>query len=148
MKLGIIGFGNMAEAILGGILSSGFITKDEVMASGKDEIMLKKASEKYGIQTENDNKVVVAEADVILLSVKPQILPEVIDEIKDICSQEKLIISIVTALGLRGCMWGVSCCSERALLNVSVNGLLIAAASLIVAPKLSVCGLSSCGTQA
>lgn len=95
MKLGIIGFGNMAEAILGGILSSGFITKDEVMASGKDEAMLKKASEKYGIQTENDNKVVVADADVILLSVKPQILPEVIDEIKDICSQEKLIISIV-----------------------------------------------------
>ena len=95
MKLGIIGFGNMAEAILGGILNGGFITKDKVMASGKDEVMMKKASEQYGIRTESDNKVVVTEADVILLSVKPQILPEIIDEIKEVCTDEKLIISIV-----------------------------------------------------
>ena len=45
MKLGIIGFGNMAEAILGGILSGGFVTKEEVTASGKDEAMLARASE-------------------------------------------------------------------------------------------------------
>lgn len=95
MKLGIIGFGNMAEAILGGILSGGFITKEEVMASGKDEAMLIKASEKYGIVTMDDNKKVVKEAEVILLSVKPQVLPYVIEEIKEICSEDKLIISIV-----------------------------------------------------
>ena len=56
MKLGIIGFGNMAEAILGGILSGGFIAKEDVTASGKDEAMLAKASEKYGISVEEDNK--------------------------------------------------------------------------------------------
>ncbi len=94
MKLGIIGFGNMAEAILGGILKSGFIAKEEVTASGKDEAMLSKASEKYGILVEKDNKKLVESADVILLSVKPQILPEVIAEIKEVCSAEKLIISI------------------------------------------------------
>ena len=49
MKLGIIGFGNMAEAILGGILENGFIAKEDVTTSGKDEAMLQKASEKYGI---------------------------------------------------------------------------------------------------
>ena len=55
MKLGIIGFGNMAEAILGGILESGFINKEDVVASGKDEAMLAKASDKYGIGVEKDN---------------------------------------------------------------------------------------------
>ncbi len=94
MKLGIIGFGNMAEAILGGILDSGFIVKEDVTASGKDESMLQKASEKYGIGVETDNKKVVMDSDVILLSVKPQIMAGVIDEIKDVCTQEKLIISI------------------------------------------------------
>lgn len=94
MKLGIIGFGNMAEAILGGILSNGFIAKEDVTASGKDEAMLAKASEKYGINVNDDNKKVVEWADVILLSVKPQIMPAVISEIKDVCSQDKLIISI------------------------------------------------------
>lgn len=94
MKLGIIGFGNMAEAILGGILNGGFIAKEDVMASGKDEVMLAKASEKYGICVEKDNKKLVENVDVILLSVKPQIMPEVIEEIKGVCSQDKLIISI------------------------------------------------------
>lgn len=101
MKLGIIGFGNMAEAILGGILSGGFIAKEDVTASGKDEAMLAKASEKYGISVEEDNKKVVADADVILLSVKPQILPDVIGEIKDVCSQDKLIISIAAGKSLQ-----------------------------------------------
>ena len=95
MKLGIIGFGNMAEAILGGILEGGFIGKEDVAASGKDDAMLAKASDKYGIGVEKDNCKLVQNSDVILLSVKPQILAEVIDEIKDVCTQEKLIISIV-----------------------------------------------------
>jgi len=101
MKLGIIGFGNMAEAILGGILSAGFVIKEDVTASGKDEAMLSKASEKYGINVEPDNKKVVTEADVILLSVKPQILPDVIAEIKDVCTQDKLIISIAAGKSLQ-----------------------------------------------
>jgi len=101
MKLGIIGFGNMAEAILGGILSGEFVVKEDVTASGKDEIMLAKASEKYGINVEPDNKKVVADADVILLSVKPQILPDVIAEIKDVCTQDKLIISIAAGKSLQ-----------------------------------------------
>ncbi len=94
MKLGIIGFGNMAEAILGGILENDFIAKEDVTASGKDEVMLQRASEKYGIAVNDDNKMVVESADVILLSVKPQIMADVIAEIKDVCSQDKLIISI------------------------------------------------------
>lgn len=101
MKLGIIGFGNMAEAILGGILSAGFVVKEEVTASGKDEAMLTKASEKYGINVEPDNKKVVSDADVILLSVKPQILPDVIAEIKDVCTSDKLIISIAAGKSLQ-----------------------------------------------
>ena len=95
MKLGIIGFGNMAEAILGGILESGFVNKKDVVASGKDDAMLAKASDKYGIGVQKDNCKVVEDSDVILLSVKPQILAEVISEIKGVCTQDKLIVSIV-----------------------------------------------------
>lgn len=94
MKLGIIGFGNMAEAILGGILANAFVEKENVTASGKDEAMLTKASEKYGIAVNEDNKKVVEMSDVILLSVKPQIMADVIAEIKDVCTADKLVISI------------------------------------------------------
>ena len=50
---------------------------------------------------------------------------------KNIC-----LFLVVTALGLRGCTWDVSGCREQVLLSVSVHGLLIAVASLTVAPKL------------
>ena len=95
MKLGIIGFGNMAEAILGGILECGFVSKEDVIASGKDEAMLKKASERYGIGVEKDNCAIVEKSDVILFSVKPQILADVIEEIKGVCTPDKLFVSIV-----------------------------------------------------
>ena len=101
MKLGIIGFGNMAEAILGGILNGGFIAKEDVAASGKDEAMLAKASEKYGIGVEMDNCKLVENSNVILLSVKPQIMQTVLDEIKGVCSRDKLIISIAAGKSLQ-----------------------------------------------
>ena len=101
MKLGIIGFGNMAEAILGGILNGGFIAKEDVAASGKDEAMLAKASEKYGIGVEMDNCKLVENSNVILLSVKPQIMQTVLDEIKGVCSKDKLIISIAAGKSLQ-----------------------------------------------
>ena len=94
MRLGVIGFGNMAEAIVGGILAKDFIKKEDVTVTGKDAAMLQKASEKYGIAVNEDNKKVVEMSDVILLSVKPQIMAEVIDEIKEVCTQDKLVISI------------------------------------------------------
>lgn len=94
MKIGFIGLGNMAKAIIGGMIKQGIVTADEIIGSAKTETTRSKLKEEYGIVTVADNRQVAEEAKVLVLAVKPIIFPEVIDEIKDVMSEEKLIISI------------------------------------------------------
>ena len=66
MKLGIIGFGNMAEAILAGILAKGFIRVQDVIVSRRSKDKLEETASKYGVAVTTDNKKVAKEADVII----------------------------------------------------------------------------------
>ncbi len=93
MKLGFIGAGNMAQAIIGGILKKGIMSKDDIIASAATEKTINKVSEEYGIKTTLDNRE-VAEAEILFLSVKPVYYQSVIDEIKDIVSSEQIIVTI------------------------------------------------------
>ena len=72
MKIGFIGAGNMAKAMLGGILVNGIFNKEEIIASDASEACLKAIEDNLGISTTTDNKIVVKQADVIVLAVKPQ----------------------------------------------------------------------------
>lgn len=94
MKIGFIGLGNMATAMLGGIIDKGLYKSSELIGSAKTEKTAKRVAEKYGIETCTDNKKVAECADVIVLAVKPVFLPEVISEIKGSVDESKLVISI------------------------------------------------------
>ena len=93
MKLGFIGCGTMANAIIGGILAKGLLTESEIIGSAPSEAGRAKASESR-IKVTADNKEVVKEADIIVLSIKPQMFDIVIPEIKDFVRDEQLIVSI------------------------------------------------------
>ena len=95
MKLGIIGAGNMASAIIGGIVNKGIIPAGEIICSSPVEAERQKAIESFGINATSDNKEVVNTSDVLLLAVKPQVIPVVAEEIKDTLRDDQLIISIV-----------------------------------------------------
>lgn len=94
MKIGFIGLGNMATAMIGGILGTGLCKPSEVIGSSKTQASAAKAAEKYGISTGTDNRTTAREADVIVLAVKPIFFQEVISEIRDIVDESKLVISI------------------------------------------------------
>lgn len=95
MKLGFIGLGNMASAIIGGILKKGLVSAQDIIGSDKFPAGCEKAAQEFGIEAVTDNKKVAAEADVLFFAVKPLFLPEVMAEIKDVLREETLIISIV-----------------------------------------------------
>lgn len=95
MKVGFIGLGNMASAIIGGILKQGELTADNIIGSAPTEAARQKAAEAFGIGVTPDNKAVAADSDILFLAVKPQVIPHVIDEIRRDRKQEQLIISIV-----------------------------------------------------
>lgn len=92
--LGFIGCGNMAQAMLKGILKKGHYQKDQVIVSRRSEKALKEISDDLGVQTTTDNKEVAARADILILAVKPYQFDSVIDEIAGTVKEDALIISI------------------------------------------------------
>ena len=94
MKLGFIGTGNMAGAIMGGIIGQGVIGASEIIGSDLSEAGRQRVKEMYGIHVTAENKEVVESAEKIVLSVKPQFYPSVIAEIKDFVKDGQMIITI------------------------------------------------------
>lgn len=94
MKLGFIGTGNMASAIMGGIIGKKMISAEEIIGADLFAPGREKVKEQFGIQVTEKNQEVVEKAEVIILSVKPQFYEEVINQIKDCVKKEQIIITI------------------------------------------------------
>ena len=93
MKLGFIGAGNMAQAMIGGVLGSGLLQKDDIIASAATQNTIEKVQKQYGIRTTLNNRE-AAGADIVFLAVKPAYCGQVIEEIKDTVSEQQVIVSI------------------------------------------------------
>ena len=94
MKLGFIGTGNMASAIMGGIIKNQIIPANEIIGADVMEAGRERVKEQFGIHVTADNHEVVKNSNVIILSVKPQFYAEVIAEIKDDIREDQIIITI------------------------------------------------------
>lgn len=94
MKLGFIGCGNMASAMIGGIIKNGIFKAEEIIASDAYAPSLEKAQANLGIHTTAGNQEVVSSVEVLVLSVKPQYYEEVIGEIKDVVKDDQIIVTI------------------------------------------------------
>ena len=90
-----IGAGNMAKAMIGGILSSGLAAPDCVTASNPSAPKLDALKEEFGIRTiQQGNAAAAAQADVLVLSVKPYLYETVIAEIRDVVKPETIVVMI------------------------------------------------------
>lgn len=94
MKLGFIGAGNMAIAMLKGIIDKKIVPAPQIIVSDAVEQALSKAKE-LGVQTTTSNLEVVKQANIVVLAVKPQYVSDVIDEIRYEVGEDTLFISIV-----------------------------------------------------
>ncbi|SFB06514.1 pyrroline-5-carboxylate reductase [Acetitomaculum ruminis DSM 5522] len=101
MRIGFIGTGNMALAIIGGIIKNGLVKAGDIIAFDKSEENLKKAVDNFGIVGTRNNIETVKEASVLFLAVKPQFYEEVIEEIKEAVSDSQLIITIAPGKTLK-----------------------------------------------
>jgi pyrroline-5-carboxylate reductase len=93
-KLGFIGCGNMAKAIMGGIIGKGILKPEELIASDTFRPMLEGAKEKYGICLADSNLEVTENSEMLLLAVKPQYYETVIREIAGSVRPEQIVITI------------------------------------------------------
>ncbi|MDE6621966.1 MAG: pyrroline-5-carboxylate reductase [Lachnospiraceae bacterium] len=100
MKIGFIGLGNMATAMIGGLLGTGLFTTAEITGSAKTQATAERVAQKYDIVTGTDNVETARQADILVLAVKPVFFPEVISEIKNVVDTDKLVISIAAGKSL------------------------------------------------
>ncbi len=94
MKLGFIGTGNMAGAIMGGIIKNEIFKPEEIIGADISGAGRQRAKETYGIHVTDNNKKAASEAEVLVLSVKPQYYVETIAEIRDYVREDQIIITI------------------------------------------------------
>jgi len=97
-KLGFIGCGNMAVAMIGGIIKSGLLKPEEIIASDVSEASAIKVQEDLGIKVTKSNVEVAVSCEILILSVKPQYYETVICEVAAKVSEETVIVTIAPGI--------------------------------------------------
>ncbi|NJP39580.1 pyrroline-5-carboxylate reductase [Oscillospiraceae bacterium HV4-5-C5C] len=99
--VGFIGAGNMAQALIRGVISAGLLQPQQIVVSNRSQEKLNALAADSGIIAAGSNPEVVRQADRLVLAVKPQVAEAVMREIGPLCRPEQVLISIVTGLSLQ-----------------------------------------------
>ncbi|CAH0515677.1 unnamed protein product [Peronospora belbahrii] len=99
-RFAVIGGGNMAEAMITGVLNEGLLPNSKVVVSDPNPVIRTKY-EKYHIETHTRNSLAVKDADVILVAVKPQVVTDVLEAIKTSMNPDALVVSVVAGQSIK-----------------------------------------------
>ena len=95
--IGFIGAGNMAYALIKGLLSDGLEAKNINVSDANPELLEKRSSE-LGVTAQPDNVSLLNNSDIVVFAVKPQVLSVVCHELKNKASTDQLFVSIVAGI--------------------------------------------------
>ena len=98
--IGFIGCGNMARAMISGIVKSNLVPSENIIASNPSDKNLSKVKEEHNIEVTNDNTEVAKFSDIVILAVKPYKYFEVIEEIKPYLKKNVVIVTIAAGITL------------------------------------------------
>jgi len=99
-KLGFIGGGNMAEAMIKGLISAGFVEAKSIFVSDVVPDRLEFLHSEYKVKTTSNNRELVEKSDILILAVKPQVVKKVIENIRDLIDAKKLLVSIAAGVSI------------------------------------------------
>ena len=94
-KIAFIGPGVMAEAMIAGLINQEVVPSESIVVSGPSATRVDELGERHGIRTETNNTAAVADADVVVLAVKPQRLDHVTADLRGSVKSSALVVSIV-----------------------------------------------------
>ena len=99
-NIGFIGSGKMAGAIIKGLLKSGFVNSENLLATQVEQEGLEEKSQALGIEIILDNKLLTQKSDVIFIATKPNQVIGVLEEITPFINSQKMIVSIAAGVSL------------------------------------------------
>lgn len=100
-RIGIIGAGKMGEAIISGLIKTGMKAEDEILIGDIDDDRRAYITKRYGIRTTSSNSQVTAESGILILCVRPRDAKQILTEIRDSLTMDKLIISVIAGTPMK-----------------------------------------------
>ena len=100
VQIAFIGAGVMAESMISGLLDKGIVGTGQVVASHPRADRRQQLRERHGIRTVETNVEAVQAADLVFLTIKPQVLSQVIGELKGRFSSNQVVVSILAGASL------------------------------------------------
>jgi pyrroline-5-carboxylate reductase len=97
-KIAFLGSGNMAEALVKGLLAAGTAAKEEIVCAEPRAERREELQARYGVAVTASNLAAVQQADVVVISVKPQVIDVLLDEIAPAVDARKLVVSIAAGV--------------------------------------------------
>ncbi len=97
-KLGFIGGGNMAEAMVNGLITASFIEARNILVSDPILERLEYMHSEYKVRTTSDNRELVQKSDILVIAVKPQSVKKILKNFADLVDGEKLIVSVAAGV--------------------------------------------------
>jgi pyrroline-5-carboxylate reductase len=116
--LAIIGAGVMAESMIAGLLAKGMIAPDRIIASHPREERRERLSERFGIRTVESNLEAARGAELVLLTIKPQVLAAVMKQVKGALREDQVVISILAGASISSLQRGLD---HQAIVRVMPN---------------------------
>ncbi len=99
-RLGFIGGGKMGEALVKGILRAKLVSADKIIVSDVDKKRCQILEKETGIKTTQENKKVTSGSDIIILAIKPNVMGDILEELKSDITPEHLVVSIAAGIPL------------------------------------------------
>lgn len=97
-KIGFIGAGKMAQALIAAVLRGDIAQKNTIIASDPLETQCRKVHQEFGIHTTDDNREVISNSDIVVLAFKPQNFPNAIEGLAEAVGKSQIIISIMAGI--------------------------------------------------
>lgn len=102
LRIGMLGAGNMAGALIQGMLASGTVKPEQLRASDPRPERLAELEREHGIVVHRDNLELVRWANVVVLAVKPQVVDRVLEQVNTAFNPDTLLVSIAAGVPIRG----------------------------------------------
>jgi pyrroline-5-carboxylate reductase len=97
-RLAVLGAGKAGEALIAGVLSSGWTTAEQIVATARHQEHLDGLAERYGIETTLSNADAARDAEIVVIAVKPQDIEGLLGEVGSSVSAEQTVVSIAAAI--------------------------------------------------
>ncbi|MBS7526636.1 pyrroline-5-carboxylate reductase [Fusibacter paucivorans] len=97
-KVGFLGGGNIAKAIIGGFINSGLYKTEHIIASARSEKTIRELQSRFGIAATLDNALIVQQSEIVIIAVKPYMIDAVITPLRTLFTDNHIVISVAAGV--------------------------------------------------